>query len=187
MDQEVEDILSNDDSTSSEDEEGDIEKLEEGNSSDSSGSDDSPPPGVAASAKPQAREATTATALSSHRTELSDIAAQPVSLSESSSSSDDSMTGEYPRGMKRRKFGGGEASQGGHGGAGAGAGSPDDDGGGLGVGDDDPLERFKRGEHVDDSYGYEIANQSDDDDGEEDRSMAAQLEREFLGDSNSNF
>ena len=130
MDKEVEDILSNEDSTSSDDD-----------SDDSSSSDVKTPPNE-----------------SSVPAEPAEPVAGP-DLSESSSS-DESMTGELPRGMKR-KFADGN-------------------------GDDDPLERFKRGEVVDDC-GFDIAAQSDDEDGDEDRSMAAQLEREFLGDSNSNF
>ena len=37
------------------------------------------------------------------------------------------------------------------------------------------------------SFGFDVANASDDEDDNNDDEMAAQLEREFLGDSNSNF
>lgn len=91
-----------------------------------------------------------------------------------SSSSEDSLTGEMPKGQKRKK--------------------PLDD-------DDAPADRFRRGEDV--PSDYEIASQSDDDDDsrlqssqlkededddedEEDDELGAQLEREFLGQCNSN-
>merc|ERR1719510_1086536 len=101
-------------------------------------------------------------------------------LSESSSSEAESLTGEYPRGLKRKH-------------------SPDNDGGiegddeeevgGEGPRYGDALERFNRGELIPDDY--EIEGASDDEDEEEDRVMAEQLEREFMeGEdslSNSNF
>merc|ERR1712043_20233 len=105
---------------------------------------------------------------------------EPANLSDSSNSDVESLTGEYPRGMKRKH-------------------DPDDPGS---EGDDedefgetegprigDALERFRQGGMIPDDF--EIEHASDDDDGEEDRAMAEQLEREFMeGEdslSNSNF
>jgi len=188
MDQEVEDILSNEDSSSS------SSSDEEGQAAANSGSDasdmdteDIKGKNVDAAVAAKAGDAATAAAAAAMPQQ-----AAAASLSESSSSSsDDSMTGEYPRGMKRRKYGGGGSGSGagrGRGSSAAAAAAAVATGGGEGVGDDDddedPLERFKRGEHVDDSLGFDVARASDD---EDDSEMAAQLEREFLGDSNSNF
>ena len=103
-------------------------------------------------------------------------------LSESSNSSDaESLTGEYPRGMKRKHPpDNNEASEG----------DDEDEFGDIeGPRDGDGLERFKQGGMVPDDFDIEPA--SDDEDGEEDRAMAEQLEREFMeGEdslSNSNF
>ena len=109
-------------------------------------------------------------------------AAEPeyVQLSDSSNSDDESLTGEYPRGMKRKHRAKDNGSDG------------DDEnefGGTEGARDGDALERFQQGGMIPDDFEIEAA--SDDDDGEEDREMAEQLEREFMeGEdslSNSNF
>ena len=65
----------------------------------------------------------------------------------------------------------------------------DDFGGTEGCRDGDALERFKQGGMLPEDFDIEPA--SDDEDGDEDRAMAEQLEREFMeGEdslSNSNF
>ena len=105
---------------------------------------------------------------------------EQVHLSESSNSETESLTGEYPRGMKRKHAPDHNGSEG------------DDEeefGGTEGHRDGDALERFKQGGMVPDDFEIEPA--SDDEDGDEDRAMAEQLEREFMeGEdslSNSNF
>ena len=104
-------------------------------------------------------------------------------LSDSSNSDAESLTGEYPRGMKRK-----------HGPDDPGSEGDDEDefGETEGPRDGDALERFRQGGMIPDDFEIEQASDDDDGyDGEEDRAMAEQLEREFMeGEdslSNSNF
>merc|ERR1712048_982546 len=129
-------------------------------------------------------ELTSDSSSSDEETAAADLTVKEAGLLESS---DDSLTGEMPKGQKRKK-------------------PPrknDED-----SDEDGPVERFRRGENV--PSDYEIASQSDDDDDvrmknqevaaadydddtrdidedgdEEDDELGAQLEREFLKDCNS--
>ena len=105
---------------------------------------------------------------------------EPANLSDSSNSDVESLTGEYPRGMKRKHDPDDPGSEGD---------DEDEFGETEGPRDGDALERFRQGGMIPDDF--EIEHASDDDDGEEDRAMAEQLEREFMeGEdslSNSNF
>ena len=104
-------------------------------------------------------------------------------LSDSSNSDVESLTGEYPRGMKRKHDPDDPGSEGD---------DEDEFGETEGPRDGDVLERFRQGGMVPDDFEIEQASDDDDGyDGEEDRAMAEQLEREFMeGEdslSNSNF
>ena len=105
---------------------------------------------------------------------------EQVHLSESSNSDAESLTGEYPRGMKRKHAPDDNGSEGD---------DEDEFGGTEGRRDGDAIERFKQGGMIPEDFEIEPA--SDDEDGDEDRAMAEQLEREFMeGEdslSNSNF
>ena len=104
-------------------------------------------------------------------------------LSDSSNSDAESLTGEYPRGLKRKHDPEDPGSEG----------DDEDEFGEIeGPRDGDALERFRQGGMVPDDFEIEQASDDDDGyDGEEDRAMAEQLEREFMeGEdslSNSNF
>merc|ERR1711974_112188 len=88
-----------------------------------------------------------------------------VHLSESSNSETESLTGEYPRGMKRKHAPEDNGSEGD---------DEDEFGGTGGCRDADALERFKQGGMLPEDFDIEPA--SDDEDGDEDRAMAEQLE-----------